>query len=313
MTPTKLGHWIVENFDPDKCIIRMNDGRAILITPKMINEMIEIPMGTMAVMRVPTATTEFPLIVDWRKTYAYANERFTIKSVVERLLFEHQSGREFKINFLVMFFSIIGDCPKMGTVNQRFLPCIEKEEDIKNMDWCTYLMGTIKKTMREYKQSQGFGGPLLLMVLKPREKEELKIGGFGMLPIIEAYQYVEQQRKQRLTKGAIRLMKKSPAKELGYNQGDIIRHDMEIGIKNNLTYTKCVQNKVDEMLEITAISYSRNEEFKKLVEFRNERLMNAFKPRKVAAMLEFENVIESGEPLSQEQEPNEDNIQSTNE
>ncbi|GKA42690.1 retrovirus-related pol polyprotein from transposon TNT 1-94 [Tanacetum coccineum] len=353
-TPTKLGLWVVENFDPDKCIIRMNDGRSILITSKMINEMIGIPMGTMVVTEVPTATTEFPLIVDWRQTYKYPDERFTIKSVVERLMFEHENGRVFKLNFLVIFFSIIGDCPKMGTVNQRFLPCIEREEDIKNMDWCTYLLGTMKKTRREYKKSQGFGGPLLLMVLlylnatisekviieeqtplmkswdtlklKLREKEELNLGGFGRLPIKEAYQYVEQPRKQRLTKGAIRLMKNSPAKELGYNQEDITHHvytpkvnledgvfeiaegsnkieaikqfqkkkaeDMEIDIKNTLTFTECVQNKVDEMLEIAAISYPENEEFKKLVEIRNEKLMNAFKSGKVAAMLEFENVIE---------------------
>nr|GEZ29941.1 retrovirus-related Pol polyprotein from transposon TNT 1-94 [Tanacetum cinerariifolium] len=69
--------------------------------------------------------------------------------------------------------------------------------------------------------------------------------------------------------------------------------DMEIDIKNTLIFTECVQNKVDKMLEIAAISYPKNEEFKKLVEIRNEKIMNAFKPRKVAAMLKFENVIES--------------------
>nr|GEZ82065.1 ulp1 protease family, C-terminal catalytic domain-containing protein [Tanacetum cinerariifolium] len=74
-TPTKLGLWVIENFDPDKCIIRMNGGRSILITSKMINEMIGIPMRIMVVTEVPTKTTEFPLIVDWRQTYKYPDER----------------------------------------------------------------------------------------------------------------------------------------------------------------------------------------------------------------------------------------------
>ncbi|GKD85252.1 hypothetical protein Tco_1356406, partial [Tanacetum coccineum] len=214
----------------------MNDGIGIKITPKMIQDMIGIPMGSIAVTEVPAATTEFPHIVEWRQTYnTYTDARFTIKCVVERLLFDHQLGREFKLNFLVMFFSIIGDCPKLGTVNQRFLECVANEENIRKMDWCTYLLGTMKKTRKEYKESQGFGGPLLLMVLlyvhvtiservvvedqtplmkswdtmklKHRENEELDMGGFGRLRVKEAYRYVE---KQRLTKGKIREMKNSP-------------------------------------------------------------------------------------------------------
>ncbi|GJW51911.1 hypothetical protein Tco_0093262 [Tanacetum coccineum] len=66
------------------------------------------------------------------------------------------------------------------------------------------------------------------------------------------------------------------------------------------------------MLEIAAISYPDNEEFKTLVKYRNERIMNAFKPGKVAKMLDFENVIASYEPLNQE-EPNEENIHSADE
>ncbi|GJT28988.1 ulp1 protease family, C-terminal catalytic domain-containing protein [Tanacetum coccineum] len=311
-TPTKLGCWVVENFDPDKCVIRMNDGW-ILITPKMIQDMIGIPMGSIAVTEVPAATTEFPHIVEWRQTYnTYTDARFTIKCVVERLLFDHQLGREFKMNFLVMFFSIIGDCPKLGTVNQRFLECIDKEEDIQNMDWCTYLLGTMKKTRREYKESQGFGGPLVLMVLlyvhatiseqvvvedqtplmkswdtmklKLREKEELNMGGFGRMRVKEAYRYVE---KHRLTKGKIREMKNSPAKD----QYDILRHvytpkvDLEDGVfgdvegTNKMEAIKHFQKRTDEVTE----------------------------------MLHFENAIESVEPLNQEEEPNYDNIQSTDE
>ncbi|GKD13868.1 hypothetical protein Tco_1198275 [Tanacetum coccineum] len=133
----------------------MNDGTGIKITPKMIQDMIGIPMGSIAVTEVPTETTEFRPIVEWRQTYnTYTDARFTIKCVVEKLLFDHQMGREFKLNFLVMFFSIIGDCPKLGTVNQRFLECVANEEDIRKMDWCTYLLRTMKKTRKEYKESQ---------------------------------------------------------------------------------------------------------------------------------------------------------------
>ncbi|GJW00360.1 hypothetical protein Tco_1555611 [Tanacetum coccineum] len=63
-TPTKLGCWVVENFDTHKCVIKMNDSIGIKITPKMIQDMIVILMGLIAVMEVPAATTEFPHIVE---------------------------------------------------------------------------------------------------------------------------------------------------------------------------------------------------------------------------------------------------------
>ncbi|GKE21905.1 hypothetical protein Tco_1433417 [Tanacetum coccineum] len=88
---------------------------------------------------------------------------------------------------------------------------------------------------------------------------------------------------------------------------------MENNIKNTLKFTKSVRNKVDEMLEIALITNPYNKEFKRLVEYRNERIMKEFKTGKVTEMLHFDNAIESVEPFNQEEEPNYDNIQSTDE
>ncbi|GJX85867.1 hypothetical protein Tco_0336641 [Tanacetum coccineum] len=88
---------------------------------------------------------------------------------------------------------------------------------------------------------------------------------------------------------------------------------MENSIKNTLKFTESVRNKVDEMLEIALITNPYNEEFRRLVEYRNERIMKEFKPGKVTEMLHFDNAIESVEPFNQEEEPNHDNIQSTDE
>ena len=165
-TPTKLGYWVVDKFDPETSSIIMEDGRAILITAKMIKEMLGIPMGEIAVTQVRFATTEYPLIVQWRHTYDYPDDRFSLRNVVEKLLIEHQTGMEFKINFLVAIISILGFCTKNGLVNQKFIQCIENEEDIKNMDWCSHLLEMMKTSKREYKSTTGFGGPLLLMVVR---------------------------------------------------------------------------------------------------------------------------------------------------
>ncbi|GJZ23361.1 hypothetical protein Tco_0560820 [Tanacetum coccineum] len=66
---------------------------------------------------------------------------------------------------------------------------------------------------------------------------------------------------------------------------------MEININKTLKFARFVCRKVDEMIEMALISYPENETFKKLVEIKNERLMNAFKPGKIFVVLELENQI----------------------
>nr|GEV47744.1 hypothetical protein [Tanacetum cinerariifolium] len=150
------------------------------------------------------------------------------------------------------------------------------------------------------------------MKLKLREKGELNMGGFGRLSIKEAYRYV---KKQRLTIGKIKEMKNSPAKD----QGDILRHvytpkvnleddvfrdiegsnkmeEIENSIMDTLKFMESMHIKVDEMLEIASIRYPDNEEFRRLVEYKNERIMKEFKPGKVTQMLHFENVIDLTQP-----------------
>ncbi|GJT13696.1 hypothetical protein Tco_0860738 [Tanacetum coccineum] len=77
---------------------------------------------------------------------------------------------------------------------------------------------------------------------------------------------------------------------------------MEIDINKTLKFAGLVRRKVDEMIEMASISYPENETFKKLVEIKNERLMNAFKPEKIFVVLELENQVQYDEHLNNEQE-----------
>nr|GEX29011.1 hypothetical protein [Tanacetum cinerariifolium] len=120
------------------------------------------------------------------------------------------------------------------------------------------------------------------MKLKLKEKEELNMVAFGRLRVKEAYRYV---KKQRLTKGKIREMKNSPVRG--------------------------IYKKFDEMIEMASIAYPKNETFKKLVVIRNEKLLKAFKPRKICVMLELDNEVQSDEHNNNEQELDENILQNT--
>nr|GEV06983.1 zinc finger, CCHC-type [Tanacetum cinerariifolium] len=48
-TPSMLGMWVIKNFDPNSCIIRMEYGRKIKITRELIHAILGIPMGDIKV------------------------------------------------------------------------------------------------------------------------------------------------------------------------------------------------------------------------------------------------------------------------
>nr|GFA91169.1 hypothetical protein [Tanacetum cinerariifolium] len=87
----------------------------------MIQDMIGIPMGSIAVTEVPAATTEFLRIVEWRKTYKHIHRC--------QLLYVH------------------------ATISEQVV--VEDPTPLMK-SW---------KIRREYKESQRFEGPLVLMVL----------------------------------------------------------------------------------------------------------------------------------------------------
>ncbi|GKE57649.1 hypothetical protein Tco_1496834 [Tanacetum coccineum] len=143
----------------------------------MIQDMIGILMGSIAVTEVPTTTTEFPYIVEWRQMYnTYTDARKHTKDGLVYISIGNNEENEKRIQRISRFWRTT---TTHGVVVEDQTPLMKS--------WDT-------------------------MKLKLRENEELGMGGFGRLRIKEAYRYVE---KPRLTKGKIRVMKNSPEKDQG--------------------------------------------------------------------------------------------------
>jgi len=78
------------------------------------------------------------------------------------------AGRNFMINFLVGFFTIVGETNKNSVVNLRFLTSIKKNTtagDIKQLQWCDYLISCLNRTRATWTPDTKFNGPLLVLVV----------------------------------------------------------------------------------------------------------------------------------------------------
>ncbi|KAI3816065.1 hypothetical protein L1987_15750 [Smallanthus sonchifolius] len=73
----------------------------------------------------------------------------------------------FKLNFLIVFMSIMGKTMKSNTVNQRFLTSLTTKTDFKKLNWCEYVLECLRRTRKGWggKEGEFFTGPIMLLVI----------------------------------------------------------------------------------------------------------------------------------------------------
>ncbi|XP_076904806.1 uncharacterized protein LOC143560379 [Bidens hawaiensis] len=68
----------------------------------------------------------------------------------------------------------MGETTKSATVNQKFLTSIVNEDDIRNMDWCGYVITCLKRTKEGWNGIKPYNGPLTFLVALYAHELQLK-------------------------------------------------------------------------------------------------------------------------------------------
>ncbi|GJV08002.1 hypothetical protein Tco_1345658 [Tanacetum coccineum] len=290
-TPSILGMWVVKSFDPTTCTLRMEDGRKIMITRELIHNILGIPMGNIKFQYLKEKNVYDEVTAKWRKIVkeiVSANNKISILKLETYLGTLSECDWEFEIGFLTLFFSIFGQGNKDGIINERIIPYLANTNKVFEMDWCSYVKDCMITECANFSPSSNFSGPLLLMaliyvnstisesvkvektvpafkawnsnMLLKREKEEIELGGFGRLPIVEGLQLIETKKKNILKKKKLSLTDfKSKSFE---EMKEILRHNL-------LKVTNLVMD-TDNKLKISLSLYSHDEALKKLLKDRND-------------------------------------------
>lgn len=133
-------------------------------------------------MQILSSNRSDPVIKAWRKQFYGDKERIRLTDLKEFIEKDIESGRSFIINFLVAFVTIMINGPAMGTCNQKFLENIKEDVSVKDLDWCGFLIESLKQSKRNFKmdRSSQFAGPVAFLVLlylhctKVNSKSEVK-------------------------------------------------------------------------------------------------------------------------------------------
>ncbi|KAM0025317.1 hypothetical protein Hdeb2414_s0021g00573271 [Helianthus debilis subsp. tardiflorus] len=79
---------------------------------------------------------------------------------------QSNGGRLFKLNFLAYWNTLFVEITKSTTVKQSFLLAIDKEEDISKLDWCSFVLESLKRTRQGWKNFHSqYNGPVAFLTL----------------------------------------------------------------------------------------------------------------------------------------------------
>ncbi|GKC57822.1 hypothetical protein Tco_1085420, partial [Tanacetum coccineum] len=226
----------------------MGDGRRIKVCRELIH------MGENKVISLPSTKSEDITTTNWRYTTPFTEDRIHITRVDDHLSSLTANGWPFKVGFLVVFFSILAQGNKDGTVNQRFIPTIRNIDEFQNYDWCQfildskYISSTVSPTTTVKKKAPIFKA-WSTKLLKKRESEELKSEGFGKLSILEGLEFIEPKKPK---------LKKKKSKVLLLGDGSMNREqeleefktktakDMKDCLNDNVSKIKALLLDTDE-------------------------------------------------------------------
>ncbi|MFS7945136.1 hypothetical protein Hanom_Chr06g00520581 [Helianthus anomalus] len=76
------------------------------------------------------------------------SKRLSPLQLMRYILDRSDYGWLFVVNFLVVYFSFMGETTTNNSVNMRNIPCIQRNVDIKSFDWCSYMVSCLNKTKK---------------------------------------------------------------------------------------------------------------------------------------------------------------------
>ncbi|PWA96205.1 hypothetical protein CTI12_AA040660 [Artemisia annua] len=192
--PTRLSYWLLDNFDEDKCVLNV-DGKAISITRETVRDVLGIPMGSVPVKAVDEADCRHPLVVEWKKQFERTT-RYKHIPVEKQIYTQADGGWMFKLNFLVLYFTSIGESNKNATVNLRFFNCIQDEIDIPGFDWCSYVLECLVRTKKSWIRHRHYCGPVIVLLVVYAESMRQKRGNGDVQKPLEIIKSLAEKYKK---------------------------------------------------------------------------------------------------------------------
>ncbi|RAL38218.1 hypothetical protein DM860_017423 [Cuscuta australis] len=204
--PSRLGLWVLSNYDARSSCLKLQDSTKMHITAKDVNTVLGWPMGGERVQNNKGKS----LLNEWRLKFDTTGIKITPNDVVEKMLECTEGGEWFVRHFVTLIVSVLVDSTSHGYVNALVMDNLRDFGRVPRLDWCQFVLDKLieNKLKWEKKKKKLFSGPLLFILvfyvdrvsdfsrtvprtypavlawsgkeLRKRENSEVIEGGFGL-------------------------------------------------------------------------------------------------------------------------------------
>uniref|UniRef100_A0A803MJY0 Ubiquitin-like protease family profile domain-containing protein n=1 Tax=Chenopodium quinoa TaxID=63459 RepID=A0A803MJY0_CHEQI len=202
--------WLVENFNAGSCMFTIATGKEFVVTRNDIYDVFCLPLSDICVPELnknsEDESVDKRIIQAWRSDYGLSGKQpLHLSKLESRMVDLVDGGEEFKRCFVLQAMSSFLAPTTNRTVSLKLLKAVEKVDEIKTFDWCSYVLKKLKKAVQKYKDDENAQN------IKKRIKLEIRAGGYGQGPL-DPITYPVSQLNFRGT-----VFK--PAPTLGYDKG----------------------------------------------------------------------------------------------
>nr|GMD54674.1 uncharacterized protein LOC109189836 [Ipomoea batatas] len=202
-TPGRLGRWLLLNFDPETMSLRLGNEFSLQIQEEDVEAVLGLPRGGVAVTyRGSNDVSEF--LLSWRHEFLKVKHGITPTMISKKMESLLDGGGWFRHHFTTLMVSTLIRCMNNGYAYQNIFDDLEVVENIKDLNWCRFVLDSLVETRALWvqDQKQRYIGPLLFLtvarlggpvpravpafrgwtskLLRAREFIEIRSGGFGL-------------------------------------------------------------------------------------------------------------------------------------
>lgn len=164
--PSKIGFYVVDQFNPEKMEIKLSNS-SIVITKQLIGEILGIRNEGRDIMDEEIEKDE-GLIASWLQQFQEGKDKTTgiLKGLIRK---SKVADMNFKLNFIVLFTSVMGGVKGKGILDLSVLNHIDTETDLSTINWCDYVLRCLKTCKEGWNREMSnsyFLGPLSLLTVR---------------------------------------------------------------------------------------------------------------------------------------------------
>ncbi|CAH1438407.1 unnamed protein product [Lactuca virosa] len=143
------------------------EGGVIDVTRESVNQILGFPLGKTKFSSLPFRTADDNSYEKWTEHFDN-NNIIRLKWIKMKIVSRNKSDMNFKLNFLALLINSLIETSSSGKANIYPIQYITKKTEIKNIDWCSYLIDSLVKIKESFDQSSStafFNGPSAYLVL----------------------------------------------------------------------------------------------------------------------------------------------------